>query len=772
MLNKSNQIHHEAICIQSHRRMVEECKVCSQTFNSLQELQFHLKKCGKFICFQCNLPFLTSRSLNAHIELVHKKEGHSNVIKLYKCSICSHICKDRSELYSHRMNQHGGNDNDDLNDIPQYTFEEQNENIREVYITNKNHILANHEAGDIRETYNFPVNNLNDGYREIRRQINLIYDDQTTVFRINFAFGMILFNNQTGEYRYYIPYYNSRILTYPYTISNRNSIRLLMNKITRIDIIEQARAIRPTTAWTLAFITNIQYNTFLTDFPLGQAIELPTYIKNHKHLRNFIYDKNRKEPYQDNLCFFRCLKVHLNNQNKNIKDYLKMWLNFTNTQIPTEFPGVLIEDVINLEKCFEVKIILYSLNANGTVSHIYETMSEYQSKMYLNVFQNHFSYITNFDQFAKKFQCDKCGKIFKRLWNMKTHYKTCYDRTKYIFPGGFYESKSTIFERLESIGIYVPNNSRYYPYFLVWDMEAMLRKNVDDNQSNTNQLQWISKHIPVSVSIASNIPQHEEPVCIVEVSPNLLVSKMMNKIQEISRYCYEIMKERYDYVYHELEVLKEQYSNEPDDSEYESEESVSDPKMRSHFANVVSTMIKEFDKYLSQVPVIGFNSGKYDLNLVKRHIMLYITDHYQENEIFTIKRNNSYLAIAVTDMKFLDISNYLAAGCSYSKFLKAYGCETPKGIFPYEWFDSEEKLMQNHLPKPEEFYSRLTNDNPIKTESVYQALLTIWRDERMETFKDYLIYYNNLDTAPFAIALQNFIDIYIRMRELIFLRTT
>ena len=397
------------------------------------------------------------------------------------------------------MNQHGCNDNDDLDDISQYIFEEQNENIREVYITNRNHILAEHEGGDIRATYNFPVNNLNDGYREIRRQINLIYDDQTTVFRINFAFGMILFNNQTGEYRYYIPYYNRRILTYPYTIFNRNSIRLLMNKITRIDIIEQARAIRPSTAWTLAFITNIQYNIFLTNFPLGQAIELSTYIKNHKFLRNFIYDKNRKEPYQDNLCFFRCLKVHLNNQNKNIKDYLKIWLNFTNVQIPTEFPGVLIEDVIDLEKCFEVKIILYSLNAKGTVSNIYETMSEYQSKMYLNVFQNHFSYITNFDQFAKQVQCDKCGKIFKRLWNMKTHYKTCYDRTKYIFPGGFYKSKATIFERLESIGIYVPNNLKYYPYFLVWDMEAMLRKTLDDNQTNTKQLQWISNHIPVSV---------------------------------------------------------------------------------------------------------------------------------------------------------------------------------------------------------------------------------------------------------------------------------
>ena len=30
----------------------------------------------------------------------------------------------------------------------------------------------------------------------------------------------------------------------------------------------------------------------------------------------------------------------------------------------------------------------------------------------------------------------------------------------------------------------------------------------------------------------------------------------------------------------------------------------------------------------------------------------------------------------------------------------------------------------------------------------------------MKTFKDYLIYHNNLDTAPFAIALQNFMDVY------------
>ena len=84
--------------------------------------------------------------------------------------------------------------------------------------------------------------------------------------------------------------------------------------------------------------------------------------------------------------FIQMFKFHLNNQKKNIKDYLKICTILQMHKFK-EFPGVLIEDVINLEKFFEVKIILYSLNANG--------MSEYQSKIYLNVFQNHFSYITN-----------------------------------------------------------------------------------------------------------------------------------------------------------------------------------------------------------------------------------------------------------------------------------------------------------------------------------------------------------------------------------------
>ena len=54
----------------------------------------------------------------------------------------------------------------------------------------------------------------------------------------------------------------------------------------------------------------------------------------------------------------------------------------------------------------------------------------------------------------------------------------------------------------------------------------------------------------------------------------------------------------------------------------------------------------------------------------------------------------------------------------------------------------------------------MSNINPIKLDEDYYKLKEIWEKEGMKTFKDYLIYYNNLDTAPFCIAFKNFIGIY------------
>lgn len=55
---------------------------------------------------------------------------------------------------------------------------------------------------------------------------------------------------------------------------------------------------------------------------------------------------------------------------------------------------------------------------------------------------------------------------------------------------------------------------------------------------------------------------------------------------------------------------------------------------------------------------------------------------HDQKQTFAIKRNNSYTCIATPKFRFLDMNQYLAAGTSYSKFLKAYGVEEEKGFFP------------------------------------------------------------------------------------------
>ena len=186
--------------------------------------------------------------------------------------------------------------------------------------------------------------------------------------------------------------------------------------------------------------------------------------------------------------------------------------------------------------------------------------------MYLNNYENHLSYITNYSKVANKFQCEKCNKMFNRYWNLKRHHQNCYERTKYIFPGGFHKYQETIFDKLESLTIYVPESDRYYSTFIAWDMEAVLMKTTT---TCTDQMNFLSKHIPVSVSISSNVEGFCEPKCFVDTSSNNLISSMMTYLIEISSSNLSRLKLKYDYVFQDLDDLLSKYTVDPEsDSDF------------------------------------------------------------------------------------------------------------------------------------------------------------------------------------------------------------
>ena len=166
----------------------------------------------------------------------------------------------------------------------------------------------------------------------------------------------------------------------------------------------------------------------------------------------------------------------------------------------------------------------------------------------------------------------------------------------------------------------------------------------------------------------------------------------------------------------------------------------------------------ELDSYCRQIPCISFNGSKYDINLIKKYLAVHLKMH-DSKTIFTVKRNNQYACLSNENFKFLDITQYLAPGVNYASFLKAFDVKESKGFFPYEWFTSLDKLDHTELPPfGPAWFSLLKNDSVLndglKTpEENYAAVQQAWTDEGMTTFKEYLVYYNNLDCGPFVEAV-------------------
>ena len=89
---------------------------------------------------------------------------------------------------------------------------------------------------------------------------------------------------------------------------------------------------------------------------------------------------------------------------------------------------------------------------------------------------------------------------------------------------------------------------------------------------------------------------------------------------------------------------------------------------------------------------------------------------------------------------------------------------TRKGVYPYEYMDSLEKLKETKLPPREAFYSRL-NDEGISVED-YTHARKVWETFEMKNLEDYHNLYHRVDVLLLAEVFENFRDICIKNYKL------
>ena len=114
-----------------------------------------------------------------------------------------------------------------------------------------------------------------------------------------------------------------------------------------------------------------------------------------------------------------------------------------------------------------------------------------------------------------------------------------------------------------------------------------------------------------------------------------------------------------------------------------------------------------------------------------------------------------------------------------------------KGFFPYEWIDCPEKINNKEFPPQDSFFSILRNSNPLEkdyndlqnlvnsgltTEQAvaklqmdripptgaenYSFLQSVWENNNMQYFSDFLKWYNNNHVVATLEAMQKMIEFY------------
>ena len=118
-------------------------------------------------------------------------------------------------------------------------------------------------------------------------------------------------------------------------------------------------------------------------------------------------------------------------------------------------------------------------------------------------YNNHFMYIKNMDQMRHCYKCIKCNKVFKCDKLCNRHETKCNILVQHEIKGGIDEPNQGIFKNME-----ISKEDKYYFFEICYDFEAMLKPMNENN--NDTKLKITMEHVPVSVSVLSNIPGYDQ----------------------------------------------------------------------------------------------------------------------------------------------------------------------------------------------------------------------------------------------------------------------
>ena len=318
------------------------------------------------------------------------------------------------------------------------------------------------------------------------------------------------------------------------------------------------------------------------------------------------------------------------------------------------------------------------------------SIQKYENSVKLLRYNNHICYVNNINSLFKAFSCTTCDTFFSKTGNLERHLVTCSERVKHIYPKNVYELRETLFEKLDAFNIPYRNEQKLFKNLAIFDFESICVKEYSYKQTETTT--WIGKHVPISVSISSNLIP--ELIFLRNANPHHLISSFITALEGLATQSKAQMKLNFIEVKTAIKIKlcavleqlnqrrnrAERMSNFVDDCIVEEEEKDLSTQFLQMQKNQLVDLQEHFERYCNVLPVFEFNSAKYDINLIKSYLLPILVNE-RGIEPTVIKKANQFVSFKFGDIQLLDNMNFLGGATSLDSFLKAYKTKETKGFF-------------------------------------------------------------------------------------------
>lgn len=544
-----------------------------------------VKNAQEKTCGLCGLSFTNKKMLYRHRDRAHKRELEELGIN---CRVCGDKFKTRAAFKAHRALRHeaqrgegppqaseGQEEADRFRGLPDEA------RLEQLYEESEPYILAPHQLADpVTKVFNFPVKGqlTETGIKKMMEDIYM-NDSITNGYKVNLAAGTILKKTHPDKaptYRYFRPDTNCFLLKFAIPVYSEKRLKQAIDRMNEMNLDAQIRNQRDNTASQVLYITNIEWYCSLLRIPLGnEKKELPDFIERNKNLVRVTV----KEGWR-NMCMFICIAQHRLRREREgsgnkervdyrrvvepVKDMLGEWFQYCEKESlshyrqcsVSEFGGIRWEDVKHVEECFKVNIIITELVTVGIAQTKHLSLAQYSDTVHMNVHLGHVSYIVDPEAYAKKYECQYCFRLFTRRWNSIRHERSCGSACKFIFPGSAVRYPASIFDRLEYVGIVVPESACYATDVVVYDFESILEpvESVEGAAGvKEKKEKMVHIHKPISVSVACSVDK--QAVCIIEPRTDLLINQMLQEFERSRLKCVERAQTKWGHYLQELKVL-------------------------------------------------------------------------------------------------------------------------------------------------------------------------------------------------------------------------